>query len=177
MVLLARKIRGALWAQALEGEPWKDGNFPYAVLTDLHEREGGVSFFEVKSKTDPILKRVAAALTFGTGKLSSADFRFVKLDGAFHKLGVNVVSTPGRTKDLIVNGIHRELCDMTGKQAVQIAKRMSRHCAIFSEREVARFVASALTKQQLPLADVQKELLKELAKYGAVRIRVPNKSG
>src|ERR1044072_9425837 len=114
MALLARKTRGELWAQRADAELWSPPNFPYELLPDLIDREGGgLSFYEVKSLVDPSLKRVAAALLAGSkarpGKeIQNLEFRFARRQDV-EALGIAIQATPGETRDAAVNEMHREL--------------------------------------------------------------------
>jgi hypothetical protein len=40
MPLLARKIKGPLWANASEATRWKRPEFPFELLTDLVDKDG-----------------------------------------------------------------------------------------------------------------------------------------
>lgn len=77
MSLLARRVRGPLWAEAEDSQRWQRGDFPIEVLADLAPKGGGLSVWEIASRRDSALKRIAAALIFDSNQIDSMEFRLV----------------------------------------------------------------------------------------------------
>src|ERR1700722_211755 len=125
MSLLARRVRGTFWARAVD-EParWTPPEFPFELLSDLIERGSRISVWEVPSSDDPMLKRIAAALTMGTrgsvgNEIQSVEFRLVPR-AEVEALGIEVIPCLGDTFDNEVNPLHRELSALGSRQAISL---------------------------------------------------------
>jgi hypothetical protein len=177
MPILVRRVNKAqVWADAVEPSCWQNGNFPFAVLSELVELRGsGLSFFEIKSSRDTNLKRIAAALRFDAKPIESIEFRGLKL-AKVQQLGLVVRATLGNTKDGAVNQLHRELAVPSGPQAVKLAREMCKFQLTFGAREVANFIVASVIDGRLPFKDMGKDLLHSLKHYDAVKL-VPLKLG
>lgn len=180
MALLARRVKGRLWANAQDVQVWRRPNYPYQLLTDLIDKEGGgISVWEVASRTDPNLKRIAAALTVGNkqnpgNEISDIEFRFADL-AKVSALGIKAINTSGDTRDKEVNKLHRELVELTAAQAVALLRMMNKKERIFSAKEIAKFVAKGIARGELEDALNQK-LLWALHQKNAVKIVASKKS-
>jgi hypothetical protein len=176
MTLLVRALltkRAQIWAAADDAALWKNGAFPFEILTDLHDPRGPLSLYEVRSRRDPALIRIAAALHFPKGQtkqqVETYTFRGISPD-EFEKLGIEVKKTPGDTADAVVNDLHREIpTTLTGPQAVKLARLMCRNSpVIFSANKIARAISDGIRSKTLP--DANKDLLQNLIKEKAVKI-------
>ncbi len=179
-VLVRRVTKGALWAAAKDPSKWAGDNFPYELLSELSEKTGpGISFWEVSSRRDPMLKRVAAALVLRTGgearQVQSVDFRCMPASYP-GTLGIAVSATDGRTSDQSINGLHREITGISGPQAVALAKRLCMSPSVaFGTSEVARFIVEGLRGGRLSETSITKDMLSSLKGYGAVKVIMPPK--
>ena len=177
MSFLARKVRGPLWAQAGEAGRWARPDYPFELLPDLIDKDGsGVSVWEVKSKVDPALKRIAAALTVAPNSsktIQSVEFRLVD-KSRVEALGIVVTVSPGDTQDKEINGLHRELSPLTAARAIALLRLMNRKAQAFSAKEVARFIAEGILHAHLPPGVLNQQLLWSLhQQYHAIKIVVP----
>lgn len=163
MSILVRRVNKAqVWADANEPSCWYNGSFPFAVLSELVELRGsGLSFYEIKSRRDTNLKRIAAALKFTAKQIESIEFRGLNLARA-QQMGFDVKATPGDTKDAAVNDLHRELSVPSGPQAVKLAREMCKLQLTFGANEVANFIVNSVLNDYLPFRDMSKDLLDSL---------------
>jgi hypothetical protein len=177
MPFLARRVKGVLWANASDPERWVGSEFPFELLTDLLDKGGvGISVWEVKSKVDPTLKRVAAALMMGSKtnpgrEVQSIEFRLAD-KARVEALGIKITSSLGDTRDNEINGLHRDLSDLNAKRAVALLRLMKTRACVFSAKEVARFVATGLVRQHLPMDALTKELLWNLHQRKPLKITI-----
>lgn len=182
MPLLARQVRGILWARTSEPRAWENGNFPHEVLADLTAKAGeGVSFWQIGSRRDPMLRRIAAALEIvrKQDQIDSIEFRMAARTD-LDALGVNLRQTQAKSKDPGIDGLHWEIENLTGPQAVRLAELMSGKDKVttFSAREVARFIARSITMGHIEISSsdpLSPKTLGALQRHGAVRIIVPKK--
>jgi hypothetical protein len=171
MPILVRRVnKPQVWAEADEPSAWHDGSFPFAVLSELVELRGsGLSFYEISSSQDYNLERIAAALKFTAKQIESIEFRGLELARA-QQLGFDVKATAGDTKDLGVNGLHRELSIPSGPQAVSLAREMCKLQLAFGAHEVANFLVNSLLNDYLPFKEMSKDLLHALKQLDRVKL-------
>jgi hypothetical protein len=175
MPLLARQINGPLWAKVADPIYWQKPDFPYQLLTDLVDRGGdGLSFWEIKNKVDPALKRIAAALLAGTAKapgkeIRSVEFRLVD-KAKVAALGISIRQTPGDTRDAAVNGLHCELDGLTARQAVALLRLLNQKARTFSASEAARFISESVVRKHLDADVLKKDFLYALHQKKAVKV-------
>jgi hypothetical protein len=176
MPLLVRALqtkRAQIWAAADDPALWKNGAFPFEILADLHDPRGPLSLYEVKSRRDPALIRIAAALHFPKSQakqqVETYTFRGVSPE-EFERLGIVFKKTPGDTADADVNELHREITTtLKGPQALKLARLMCRSDpVIFSANRIARAISDSIRNEHLPEAN--KDLLQSLIKEKAVKI-------
>jgi hypothetical protein len=178
MSFLARKVKGPLWAHAGEAGQWVRPEFPFELLGDLIDKHGGgISVWEIKSKVDPALKRIAAALTVepsanSSKAIQSMEFRLIDKAKA-QSLGINVTASDGGTKDAGINGLHRELSKLTSTQAIGLLRLMNKRARVFSAKDVAKSVADGLLRGRLPPEILSSQLMWSLHQYDAIKIVVP----
>ena len=171
MPVLVRELtskRGNLWAKAEDKSLWTKGQFPYELLQDLSDTTGALSFYEVKSRRDPALIRIAAALNFPAAnskskpQLSCVDFRTIDTADV-QKLGLTVTATEGLTKDAGVNSLHREITGLTGPIAVRFARVMCQRSNVpFSAEDIAGAIAQGIRRGHLPQDALHKDMLRIL---------------
>jgi hypothetical protein len=175
MTLLLRYFqpkRAGMWAKADDPALWKSGNFPYELLHDLHDPRGGLSFYQVKTRRDPDIKRIAAALNFPSkstkDSIEAMEFRFVKIADV-GKLGLSIKTTNGDTKDPHVNGLHREISGLDGRTAIKLAKMMCFSDSVaFGAKRVASEISVRIKSGILP--DPSHTMLKTLLNEKAAKI-------
>ena len=174
MPLLARNIRHPeAWADA--EEQWAGEDFPFAALAELADGrktlKGGLSFYAVKSKDDPILPRIAAAL-FMSGEQNNAkkaQFRFVSTE-QLDELDVAYAVTLGALKDTKLNSFHYDIRGLNGAKAVELARAL---CAeeprIVKQQEIVVEVAKGLRLKRYKVDDLKDAGLSLLKRSGALR--------
>lgn len=179
MPVLARIVsRGELWARAAEPTQWQGDDFPFDVFSEVSEgRTGGLSFWELQRPSDPMLKRIAAAYAITQQKaVQSAQVRFV--DRAIAEgLGIKIETTPGNTADNEVNQLHRDLQQLTAKQAIELVRAMAFGApVVFKADDVTGFIAKgvrrgtlSITTQSTGLGSLHRELVTDLFRRQALR--------
>lgn len=178
MPFLARKVKGPLWAQAGDAERWVRPEFPFELFGDLIDRDGsGVSVWEVNSKVDPVLKRIAAALTVSPNSnsskaIQSMEFRLVD-KAHVQALGIAVTASEADTKDKDINGLHRELWKLSSSQAIALLRLMRKKAQVFSAKDVANFVTVGILRGHLPPEILNQHLLWSLYQFQGVKIVIP----
>ena len=180
MTVLVRDViskRASLWARAEDKSLWTNGQFPFELLHDLYDPRGGLSFYEVTSRRDPALIRIAAALHFPTAnkdskqQVESVDFRTIDT-ADLQRLGLTMTATAGGTGDTEVNKLHREITGITGPLAVKLARLMCQCLNVsFSAAEVAGAISRGIRNGNLPEKSLHKNMLHSLLHEGAVTIR------
>jgi hypothetical protein len=177
MTLLARRVNGALWAQANEDAArWAGSDVPAELVAEVVERRGGgASFWEVGSPADERLNRVAAALTCGTKKdpaqqIQQIVFRLVDRTEV-EKLGIRVRETPGDSQDQELNRHHRELPNLTITQAIGLVRLLNAAPERrYKAAELAMLVARGLARRELPETVLNQLFLWKLYEQNVVKI-------
>jgi hypothetical protein len=175
MTFLARKIsKPNFWADFEDQGHWKGGNFPFPVLNELRDGFGGtsgLSCFAVKSKRDPSLRRLAVALQLGTNEktIPNSEFRLVSFK-QLNALGINHNQTDGVLRHLAdLNKLHYAISNLSGNQAVALARAFNRSVTVINLKEMAREVAQCVVRGDLKLQDIPNPILLELRKYGGLK--------
>lgn len=167
MSLFVRRItKPALWSDLDEPGLWAQGDFPFPALQELADgRKTGLSCFELKTRRDPGLRRIAAALALGgSGKIENIQFRFIELT-LLERLNLQAKKTEGKTPDKEVNNVHIEITGLTGPAAIKFARALRGQIRIVKRDEILEEIVSGIRKGYLKYDDVNKDdVTKSLAK-------------
>ena len=173
MPLYARRIdRPALWSNLDEPDAWVDGDFPYSALTELADgRNKGLSCFEIRSRRDRNLRRVAAALTLaGEGKLSNMEFRLIS-PKLISRLKLQSKKTDGKTFDGQVNAIHVELTGLNGSSAIKFARGLRNNSIVVSREKIFDEIIFGIKRGYFDYKKVNKgEVAKAIAERYCVHL-------
>ena len=177
MAVLTRIVRQRkLWSRIDEPGWWEKDNFPHMLLRELEETKGGFSLWLMDSESDDKLERLAAAHVFRKSpvEFENTEFRFVTESEL--PRGVSVTATPGILNDDGLNSLHREIRQLTGPQAVELASSLQKPKIINKER-IPGLVAKSILSGHIPRTDVNEPLLKLLHKYRLLKLlEVPEES-
>ncbi len=141
MPLLLRKLNHLLaWdLYNPDPHPWlRAGEFGAEPLSDLTTSNNTISVYSVEKDDNTNLLRIAAALVIARGKYDRFDYVLFPESVVFD-LGFRLVSIPGNTADPEVNGIHRDISEISAQRLVELAGRIFREQQKFGEHWRARF--------------------------------------
>lgn len=162
MTLYARWIsKPALWTDLDEPASWDNDDFPFPALQELADgREKGLSCFEVRTKRDSKVRRVAAALSLmrGDGLINNMQFRFIP-PSVLNQLHLKIRKTPGKTVDEEVNKTHVEITGLNGPTAVALARALRGRLFIVDEEAIFKEIIVGLKNGYLKFADINKDKL------------------
>lgn len=145
----------AYWARTADRSAWSNGDFPTTGFIELElDPAGSLSFFEVASREDPLLRRVIADHAIKEQKYDSATCVFLESD-AVHQLGIDVRKTPGKNLDPAVKDAHRDLGLLSGTKAIEVLRMLVSQPALeFKKSQVMDFVAESVREKYIAFKDV-----------------------
>lgn len=171
MAVLARKAnKPNYWVEANDPKNWENDNFPYEVLRELEVRGEGVSFWRLESEQDTVLDRIAAEFAYSSNNDTIPSIQFQIVDEqVVLSLGIDIIDTKGKFKDPDLATYHRDLKNITGKQAIKLVEHLMKSSRDYSSKDVAEHVASGIINGHLPLPLSQK-LLKALERSNHIKV-------
>lgn len=120
MAYLLRRIGNiGAWAQISDSPEWEDGNCPAEALRDIYDNRTGVSMWRVETPED--IERVVAAQAFIRSTIGNFAYFLIE-EKHIRAAGIKIESKPAKTADKEANNRHVDLVNLTGKQAIMLAR-------------------------------------------------------
>lgn len=163
MASLLRKVRRARWVKT--EYPWlTSSEFQADALDDLKTDKNILSLWFVKDIDDTVvLNRIIAALGANGDNLAVVDFVLID-EEKFIDLSLHLEEVAGDTKDQIVNNLHRDLVDLSGRNLFALAQLINDENNVkrVPKSDVARCIKASIASGFINSTEVNESILKKL---------------
>jgi hypothetical protein len=160
---ILRKIRTQKWAS--KGYKWLgEGELQADALVDLATKGNELSIYLVNDDNSNLEQVVAAMAVANTQRIDNFDYALFD-DECLSRVGMKIKVTHGNTPDGEVNGLHRDLEELTVEKLIALAdviKSKARRERV-PEKRVRTLVANGIVSGQINLSKLQlnhEEMLK-----------------
>ena len=117
-----RTVRQARWHKYPEIDWLVKGELQGDALADMRTDGGRLSVYRIDNEDD--LQRVITALAATRDSIANLDYAIFE-DSGLGSLGITIRQTDGNTADIITNGLHYELGNLSVSRLARLAKAVS----------------------------------------------------
>lgn len=149
MPLVLRKIRKAKWYKS-RSVPWlSESDLQADALVDLSSKGNTLSVFLINDQRTN-LEQVVTALAANSNVIWDFEYALFSLE-ALSTLGIETEYSEGDTADIIVNGWHCDLVELSSTKIMGLATiiRDAAEKETLTRKQVLRLVAQGMMAQQL----------------------------
>lgn len=153
-------LRGAVRAEHWYREPtwaWLGGQeVPADAMKDLRTDNNALSVFEVAEEADA--RRIAIAIAAGKEDFGHCEW-FLFDDSVLGPLGILVEESEGTTPYVGINGLHRDLNQLTGRKLVALAEAIPMDMFDFVlKKDVETAIVSSVRSGELDINRINRKL-------------------